>query len=56
MLGIGSYFFIKMYEVVYGIRICYPKPQRKFNKNADKDENKHEITGKIFTGFKAMAS
>jgi len=23
MLGIGSYFFLKMCEVVYGIRICY---------------------------------
>ena len=24
--------------------------------NADKEKNKHEITGKIYTGFKAMAS
>lgn len=56
MLGIGSYFFLKMCEVVYGIRICYPKPQRKCNKNKDKAENKYEITGKISTGIKAMAS
>lgn len=56
MLGIGSYFFLKMYEVVCGIRICYPKSHRKCNKNTGKVENKHEIKGKIFTGFKAMAS
>ncbi len=56
MLGIGSCFFLKMCEVVYGIRICYPKSQRKCNINTDKVENKHEIKGKIFTGFKAMAS
>jgi len=56
MLGIGSYFFLKKCEVVYGIRICYPKSQRKCNKNTYKAENKHEITGKIFTEIKAMAS